>query len=186
MRASDAEREAVIDRLRDAAGEGRLTFEELADRIETAAQAETLEELDQVTEDLPAPPAAAPPAIAPRPTHASSVFGDVHRAGTWSVPAEGRWLSLFGDVVLDLREARIAGPDTQIDAGTIFGDVELLVPEGVDVEVRSRTVFGALEQEAGDAAPRHAPRIVLRGGSLFGDVRIRAQRLRELRPRLGS
>jgi Domain of unknown function (DUF1707)/Cell wall-active antibiotics response 4TMS YvqF len=185
VRASDAEREAAIDRLRDAAGEGRLTFEELADRIETAAHAETREELDQVTEDLPAPPAA-PRAIATRPTRASTAFGDVHRAGTWSVPAEGRWLSLFGDVVLDLREARVAGPETQIDAGTIFGDVELLVPEGVEVEVRSRTVFGALEQEAGDAAPRHAPRIVLRGGSLFGDVRIHAQRLRERRPRLGS
>ena len=33
-RASDAEREAVVGRLRDAAGEGRLTVEELAERIE--------------------------------------------------------------------------------------------------------------------------------------------------------
>ena len=37
VRASDAEREATIERLRDAAAEGRLTFEELADRIEAAA-----------------------------------------------------------------------------------------------------------------------------------------------------
>jgi hypothetical protein len=38
VRASDAEREAAIERLRHAAGEGRLTFEELADRIEVAAE----------------------------------------------------------------------------------------------------------------------------------------------------
>jgi predicted membrane protein len=40
-----------------------------------------------------------------------------------------------------------------IDAGTVSGDVDLLMPEGVAVEVRSRTSFG--------------------------DVRVRLSRLRE-------
>jgi Cell wall-active antibiotics response 4TMS YvqF len=80
--------------------------------------------------------------------------------------------------VLDLREARVTGPEMRIEAGTVFGDVDLIVPEGVEVEARSRTVFGDTEQEAGEAAPRHAPRIVLSGGSVFGDVRVRTERLR--------
>jgi len=110
----------------------------------------------------------------------------VRRAGTWTVPAESRWLSLFGDVVLDLREARVTGPEMRIEAGTVFGDVDLIVPEGVEVEARSRTVFGDTEQEAGEAAPRHAPRIVLSGGSVFGDVRVRTERLRARPPQLAS
>jgi hypothetical protein len=180
VRASDAEREAAMGRLRDAAAEGRLTFEELADRIEAAAGAVTREDLERVTEDLPAAPTPTRSTeVAPVPTRASTIFGDVRRAGTWTVPAEGKWQSLFGDVVLDIREARVSGPDVRIDAGTIFGDVELLVPEGVEVEVRSRTLFGDIKQEAGEAAPPGAPRILLTGGTVFGDVRVRPQRLRE-------
>ena len=49
-----------MGRLRDAAAEGRLTFEELADRIEAADGAVMREDLERLTEDLPAAPAAAP------------------------------------------------------------------------------------------------------------------------------
>jgi hypothetical protein len=185
VRASDAEREGTIVRLRDAAGEGRLTFEELSDRIDAAAAAVTRDELGRLTADLPAGPAAAP---VPRPpaelagpvaTQGSSVFGDVRRAGRWTVPAQGRWTTTFGDVVLDLREATVTAPETHVEARTVFGDVELLVPEGVEVEVRARTVFGDVRQETGEAGAPGAPRIVLTGGTLFGDVRVRTRRLRE-------
>jgi Domain of unknown function (DUF1707) len=58
VRASDAEREAAIGRLRDAAAEGRLTFEELAERVELAASAVTRSDLEALTDDLPAEPPA--------------------------------------------------------------------------------------------------------------------------------
>jgi hypothetical protein len=63
QRASDAEREAVADRLREAAAEGRLDHEELEERVAAAYGARTHGELAAVTEDLPAPPAV----VAPRP-----------------------------------------------------------------------------------------------------------------------
>jgi hypothetical protein len=182
LRASDAERDATIERLRDAAGEGRLTLEELTDRIEGAALARTRGELDTLVRDLPAagttPPGAA---VAPAaPVSQASVFGDVRREGRWLVPAQGSWQTVFGDVVLDLREARIPAVELQIRARTVFGDIDLLVPEGVDVVVRAATVFGDVRQETGEDAPAPgAPRIVLAGGTLFGDVRVRHQRLRE-------
>lgn len=53
--ASDAEREAAADRLRRAAVEGRLTPEELEERLSTAFGARTGGELESVTADLPAP-----------------------------------------------------------------------------------------------------------------------------------
>jgi hypothetical protein len=95
------------------------------------------------------------------------------------VPAQGRWTTTFGDVVLDLREATVTAPETHVEARSVFGDVQLLVPEGVEVEVRARTVFGDVRQETGEVGARGAPRIVLTGGSLFGDVRVRTRRLRE-------
>jgi hypothetical protein len=89
------------------------------------------------------------------------------------------WHREHGDVVLDLRDARVTAPEVTIDAGTVFGDIDLLVPEGVVVEVRSRTFVGDVRQEAGDAGSPGAPRIILEGGSVFGDVKVRARRLRE-------
>ncbi len=109
----------------------------------------------------------------------SSVFGDLKRSGPWQLPARSGWSSVFGDVVLDLREARVPAGEIAIDVRSVFGDVELLVPEGVLVEVRGRAFFGDVKQEAGLAASAGAPRIVLTGSTIFGDVRVRARRLRE-------
>jgi Domain of unknown function (DUF1707) len=116
------------------ASEGRLTFEELADRVEAAARAVTRTDLEALTDDLPAEfPAPPQPRDARAPTRASTVFAHVRRTGAWTVPAMGKWESLFGDVALDVRGARVTAPEKHINAGTIFGDVELLVPEGVEV-----------------------------------------------------
>ena len=54
LRASDADRETVTERLRQAAGEGRLEPEELEDRLHATLRARTYGELDLVLADLPA------------------------------------------------------------------------------------------------------------------------------------
>jgi hypothetical protein len=54
VRASDAEREAVVERLRVATVEGRLTLGELTERTEAASTATTRGELVPITADLPA------------------------------------------------------------------------------------------------------------------------------------
>ena len=186
LRASDLERERTIDILRDAAGEGRLTFEELADRIEEAAAARTRGELARLTRDLPAgrpapapPPTSAPGSALAPPANQSSVFGDVRREGAWIVPARSSWHSVFGDVVLDLRDAQVNSAEVHIDAVSVFGDIDLLVPEGIAVEVRIGAGLGSVRQKAGDVAAPGAPRVILTGWTAFGDVHVRAHRLRE-------
>src|SRR3954470_6075045 len=84
VRASDAERDATVDRLREAAAEGRLTLEELTDRIEAAAGAVMRSELAPLTRDLP--PAGEVGHVVP-PTDVRGA-GDVKRSGAWVVPAE--------------------------------------------------------------------------------------------------
>jgi hypothetical protein len=54
VRASDADRDATVNRLREAAAEGRLTLEELTDRIEAAGNAVMRSDLLPLTSDLPA------------------------------------------------------------------------------------------------------------------------------------
>lgn len=54
MRAADADRDRIVERLRSAAAEGRLSADELEGRLETALAAATYVELDRVVADLPA------------------------------------------------------------------------------------------------------------------------------------
>ncbi|HEY7076557.1 MAG TPA: DUF1707 domain-containing protein [Solirubrobacteraceae bacterium] len=182
VRASDAERERAVERLRAAAVEGRLTLEELADRSEAANRAVMRAELEQLVADLPAPLPAAPAQAKP-----VRAIGDVKRSGAWLVPAESHYRSWLGNVQLDLREARIGAADVRIDVRTLFGVIDLLVPEGVEVDVRARTRMGRIRQEHSEPAALGAPRIVLTGGSVFGEIRVRHRRLWEkLVRRLGE
>ncbi len=58
LRASDADREQIADRLRHATAEGRLLAEELEHRLGTVFSARTYGELDAAVADLPAAPVA--------------------------------------------------------------------------------------------------------------------------------
>jgi hypothetical protein len=174
VRASDAERERALDRLRAAAVEGRLTLEELADRSDVAGRAVMRRELERLVADLPAPLPDVPAKAKPVAT-----LGTIRRSGAWLVPAESRYRSWFGHVQLDLRQARIGATDVRIHVRTLFGVIDLLVPEGVEVDVQARTRMGRIRQEHSGPAGLGAPRIVLTGGSVFGEIRVRHQRLWE-------
>ncbi|MCX5067648.1 DUF1707 domain-containing protein [Micromonospora lupini] len=68
MRAADADREVVADRLRVALGEGRLDLHEYDERVQRAYAARTYAELDALLTDLP--PVAPPEQSALRPASA--------------------------------------------------------------------------------------------------------------------
>ncbi len=174
VRASDLERDATVERLREAAGEGRLTFEELTDRVEAASTAVMRSDLAALTADLPAPGPLAP--IEPARAH---TLGDIKRSGTWAVPADNSFRSWFGNVQLDLRQARITDNEIRVNAWTLFGTIDLLVPEGVEVDVRAEPRLGQLKLEAGAPPVPGAPRIVLPGGTVVGTIKVRHTRLWE-------
>src|SRR3954451_57885 len=179
VRASDTERDACVERLRAAAAEGRLSFEELADRIEVASGAVMRSDLARLVADLPGTAVAHPDA-----TPSLRAMGDIARSGAWVVPADSRFRTFMGNIKLDLRQATITEPEVRIHAWTLFGNVDLLVPEGVEVEVQARPTVGKLKYEAGAAVVPGAPRIVLTGGTAFGDVRVRHRRFWEKLTRL--
>jgi hypothetical protein len=56
IRASDQERESVVDVLRDAYTDGRLTLDEFEERTSAAYAAKTWGDLRELTADLPAEP----------------------------------------------------------------------------------------------------------------------------------
>lgn len=167
--ASDAEREQSLVLLRDAVTSGRLTLEEFSDRVERAQVARTDRDLATLTVDLPAlaPDLPAAPAARHR-----ALFSRLVRRGAFELPARSSWRSLFGTIVLDLREARLEGPEVGLDIYNLFGTVTVVVPPGVAVDVEGGGLFASqvLEPPAWRPPPG-APRLRIRlsgpGGTLY-------------------
>jgi Domain of unknown function (DUF1707)/Cell wall-active antibiotics response 4TMS YvqF len=176
VRASDAEREAVVERLRVAATEGRLTLSELTERTEAAYTATTRGELVPITADLPAAPASWAPVRQPGPSDREwvvAVMGDSRRQGRWRVERPLAAVAVMGDVVLDLRGAEVPRGEVDITATTVMGDVKIYVPDGVDVELSGIAVMGDKKVMVREApAGQTAPRVVVRATVIMGDVKV--------------
>jgi hypothetical protein len=104
-----------------------------------------------------------------------SVFGDIRRTGWWS-PRRTMWpFAVFGDIDLDLRQATILPGEVVINAVAPFGNIDVLVPHGAQVDVGGLTLFGSTSVSVGEAAGSgSAAMIRVRGFSLFGSLKVRS------------
>ncbi len=167
-RASDADRDRTLADLREHTAAGRLTLEEFSERADRAVAAKALSELDEIRRDLPS---ALPVARARRrPKRFTGIaFGRTQRTGRWRLPRRGVGVVLFGDLDLDLRQAELSGPVASITVFVLFGNVDLYVPETVEVDLGGLAVFGHRREWGRDLPPQPAtPLLRMRVLSLFG------------------
>jgi hypothetical protein len=174
VRASDADRERVVARLQKAVGEGRIDLDEFGQRADAAYAAVSRAELDLLVADLPTD--APPPVeiVGQRPQEeVTSVFGDVTLAVTSTPPK--RVGTVFGDVRIDLRGLRTHADRIDLHLSTVFGDIDVIVAEGVDAELRGRTVFGDRKvQLAPVQRLAGTPLVVVHAKAIFGDLKLRS------------
>lgn len=164
LRVSDADRERAAAVLREATADGRLATGELHERLDLVYGARTTGELADAVRDLGSPGG--------RPTAAedAGVLSDFARRGPWLVGARYRATAVVATGVVDLREARFAGPETTIHVHAWIGTVHVVVPEGVEVCVEGTGVLGGFHQ---DRATTHRPaarRITVTGVAVCGSV----------------
>jgi Domain of unknown function (DUF1707)/Cell wall-active antibiotics response 4TMS YvqF len=169
-RVSHAEREETVVSLRGHLLAGRLTLDEFTERVELAYRARTSADLVRAGEDLPK--TALQAGRSPRkPTRfTGAFFGRVVRRGRFRLR---RWtfaFAGFADVDLDLREAEIENPQTGVIVLAAFGNVDVYVPEGVNVDVAGITIFGHRREWGRDVASADAPTVRVRTLGLFGAV----------------
>jgi hypothetical protein len=175
LRASDADRERVIALLNEAAGDGRLTLGEHSERVEHAYAARTLGELAPLTADLALPSAQPIRLDSRRPV--AGIFSRERRDGRWVVPERLMVTAVLGEVVLDLRQALLQSQRTTIVATLFGGTVQLIVPDGITVEMTGTAV---LSRQSGEPGLRQAnlpgqpemPVIEVRAMSVGGRVKI--------------
>ncbi|MFD4788737.1 DUF1707 domain-containing protein [Streptomyces sp. NPDC058459] len=190
LRASDADRDRVADILRDALAEGRLTAEEHAERVEGVLHTKTVGALDTFIRDLPAaharPAAPAYASVPHRPppgslpadadTSVVAVFSSAVRRGRWRAGRRVHAFAVFGSVEIDLSEAVFEYQQVVIKAVSVFGDVQIRVPENVSLRGTGGSVLGNFEVSTLDSVQSDAPVIYVDGWSVLGNVEARPRR----------
>lgn len=201
MRASDADRDRVAARLREALAEGRLTPDEHSERLDAVYNSKTLGELAPLLRDLPETPDSADlPLDSPRPVYGRervvdaapdghfslALMGAAERSGHWTASRTYQALAVMGGIKLDLREARFTSRETTIVANALMGGIEIIVPDDIEVRVNGIGVMGAYEVKGG--APNSvvepgAPVVRVVGVALMGGVEVIRRRRKHQKDR---
>jgi hypothetical protein len=173
LRVSDADRERAATALREHLAQGRLTLDELAERLDRIYEARTRAELEAVSADLPAQ--ARPLVAGKRPRrYLVAIMSGVERSRRWRLAPETTVLAIMGGAHLDLRGAQIEGTHATISCFTLMGGIDIVVPQGSDVEVSGFGLMGGVADEVRGEPQPGMPALHVRAFALMGGVSVRS------------
>lgn len=195
LRASDTDREHVAERLRAAAGHGRISLDELEERLEAVYAAKTYGELVPITADLPreadadgvgaavgralrtSAPQDASSLVGGKPGSAKrtaiAIMSGAKRAGAWVLPRRFRAFAFWGGVIIDLRDARYESAESVISATAIMGGVQIIAPDNVYVDVSGLGIMGGFGESRSNAVGRgNGPVVRVQGFAYWGGVMV--------------
>ena len=165
LRISDADREQAVVALNDAVADGRLTWEEHAERVELALRARTRAELAPHLADLGKPVVATSSGL---PQKVVARGSKIIRS-----PEPGRRVqarALFGAVYLKLTDAQ-PGTEVVVEASSFCGKVVLIVGEDATVIDEGDVVLG--KRKILTSAPSgNGPLIRITGRSTLGHLKV--------------
>jgi hypothetical protein len=183
-------REQTIEALGRHFANDVLSMDEYERRVDVAQRAGTVEELEVLMADL-RPPVEESTALA-KPTDVTvlpaenvpdrrsvvSVLGSATRKGEWTVPRELKVVSVLGETELDFREARLSEGTTRINAVAVLGEVRILVPPGLRVDLEGTGILGEFEDGDGDTrrVADDAPTLRVEGVAVLGEVKVTSRR----------
>jgi hypothetical protein len=188
LRISDGDRHQVAEVLREAAGEGRIDFEELDQRLEATYAARTYADLVPITLDLPTQPATSLPvqpssATTPSPVVAGgpteerhlAIMGGFDRTGVWTVPEHLTVTCFMGGADLDLRQAQFAAREVVITVNAVMGGADIKVNPHTRVVMDGTGIMGGYSGPS-DKTPAeldaNSPVVRIRGFAIMGGVSV--------------
>ena len=167
MRASHEDRDRVVEALRIAGGDGRLSAEELDARLERALSARTLGELAGLTADLPAAPAATGTDV----LVVEQRGGRYVREGRWPVPARIELRTRECRVTFDFTHAVITSNVLRIETDMVHGKLFIVSSPGIVIDTDGLNLtYSKLKLHSTNAAADPRLRIELVGKLLHTKV----------------
>jgi len=170
MRISDDDREQAVVALREHLLAGRLTLEEFSERVDAALRARVGTDLARLKQDLPDVFVAAPGPRRRPARYTAALFGHVVRRGRLRLRRDTVAASGFGDLDLDLRNVTVDHWQSTVTVLAAFGNVDVYVPEGVNVDVSGIGLFGHRRDWGLDTDRPDAPTIHVRALSFAGTI----------------
>ncbi|MFP5068848.1 DUF1707 domain-containing protein [Pseudonocardia nantongensis] len=180
IRISDADRERAAERLNRALGEGRITVEELQERLSTVYAARFGVDLVPVLADLPGDPLDLSADVLATPVGPPTVLrggvGGLKRRGDWNVPARLRVQSSFGPVLLDFCDAELPRPVVEIELELGAGSARILVPAQATADVDGLvSSYGSVRSKVPARAVQGRPHFRIYGRTAAGSVTVRTR-----------
>ena len=173
----------MVDVLKTSCEEGRLTLDEFSERVAATYAARTEADLSLVVADLPAStrhpvPATATTVVPARRATRWTVgimSGAKHR-GRYRLQGKTNAVAFWGGCDLDLRYAEVEGAEVQINAVAVMGGIDIVVPEGIAVELTGFAIFGgrALRVKDVPVLPG-SPLVRVRAFALMGAVAVKSK-----------
>ena len=182
-RVADADRDRTVTQLRESVVEGRLTLDEFSERVGSALQARTRNDLLAVVADLPQarqtaerlPEPASAATKKKRRWHVAVMSGHSTK-GRWRISGKTNAVAVMGGCDMDLRQAEIEGPEVEITAVAFWGGIDITVPEGFDVDLRGFSFMGGRDLKLRDVPiVPGSPRIVVHGFAVMGGIDVKSR-----------
>ena len=96
--------------------------------------------------------------------------------GRWRISGKTTAIAIMGGCDMDLRKAEIEAPEVEITAFAFWGGVDIIVPEGFDVELRGLSFMGGRSLKLRDVPiVPGSPRIVVRGFAVMGGIDVKSR-----------
>lgn len=182
-RAADADREVVADRLRIAAGDGRIDLAELDERLGQAFAAKTYGQLEALVADLPVRSASMPAHDAfpePETLVLKTRAPNLRQSGQWIVPRRITAESTTGFITIDFTQASCSHGEVDVEAVTRTGRIRLLLPDGWAARIGpSSTNTSHIKNTAAETPDEGAPTVVVTGRPVDGYITIKQRRRRK-------
>lgn len=195
MRTSDGDRDKVAEVLREAAAEGRITLDELDERLERTYRAQTYADLTPITADLPTAGAAqsthvpspvggavagagqvepAPPLVI------RSTAGSVVRRGNWQAPQRIEVSNPSGETRLDFHEATLLSDVIDIVVNSPLASTRIVLPDNATAAISVDTSWlGGLDSAVPEIPAPPAPHFRISGNIKAGMLKVRYPRPRD-------
>jgi class 3 adenylate cyclase len=198
-RLSDQDREQVIEVLKMSCADGRLTLDEFSERVDAAYRAVSLGELPTILADVPHPfgpdcagvlagQAGHSPLPSEYPVTATvggrevtrwtvSIMGGSQRRGRWRLREKTHAVAIMGGCQLDMRNAEVEGPNLVVRATAVMGGIDIIVPEGIEVELGGIAIMGGKDARRLKAVRTlpGSPIIRVKAFAFWGSVSIRSK-----------
>lgn len=178
-------KDRVIDGLTAAYAADAISVEEYERRVGLVASSRDGAEAESALADLPTEFRSLPQerpeterVPAPRKRHGEilAIFASVERGGRWTPSPILEASVVFGSAFVDFREADLPREGVRLEANAVFGSLVVVVPEDVNVHVRSNAVFGSssggVDRYVGDSAPT----LDIEANAIFGNCEVKVAR----------